>query len=428
MLSASMTLTPTYDNTSISLKPLPPTLKTRPQSALPRLLSDYTSEKPLVRSQPLSIRFADDNRDHDDNDRDRIEEEPINMATSNHLENKINMGYNFSTSYPQQRQNHYLSPQLHASHSPNPRNHPNFKYQQQKPQQQQQQQYNSMEKNQDSHYYIGNGSNNDDTNYNNQLFDEREGDQELDQELRRREAHDRHHQNKSLSRNQSDISYVSTTSSTLRKRGRRRNYNMFIPSIRGEKGREQQKERKDSSKGRRRELDGGRVETLRREMETFKSEAAVTIQRVGRVYIARSLLRAMRRQRDFEFKRIKRRKAAVFIQRVIRGHQSRNNMHSSFMDLNGLDQQRYTYPMSGTPNKPMLASMKENRLATAEKARQYSGANKLSLSLLLRRERDAALKSAFSSSHNLLEEGRVLVAEAQVRVRLRVRCLVNPNP
>jgi len=339
-------------------------LKVRCQSALPRLLSDPAMTKLRTLYPSLSTNFA---RDY--NDRDSVEDCDnvnfsgkedqgnlligTNVQESKHGQMSKDVGKNFGydnkleTWHPHSNQHQFSAPTMSL---PPPSQlyynadlpQPQFQLHQRRKEQQ--------DSSNEVDYHNVNKKYENINNYrspNNEDFDkfvlpDRDHDKPKD---RGKAAIDRNFYRghtspqrlTTLSRNKSDMTYIATACSTNRKMGRRDTYNMFAPSLKIarsamlQQGKEPKQEEKEEIR-RLQEGRKGRKNRLRLELKSLRLEAALLIQRAGRDYVSRIIGRALKKQRDFELRRRLWKKAALVIQRIIRGHQSRERVRTYILN------------------------------------------------------------------------------------------------
>jgi hypothetical protein len=344
-------------------------LKIRPQSALPRLLSDPAIPKLRTLYPSLSTNFARNYNDRD-NEEDcddvnfSVKEDQGNLLMDTNVQEskhgqmsndvRRNFGYDNKRETWHPRSNHHqfnaptISPPSQLYYNADlPQ--PQFQLHQQRKEQ--------RDSNNEVDYHIhhnGNKKYENINNYcslNNEAFDEfvlpdrdykkpRDRDRDrgiaaIDRNFYR--GHTSPQRLTTLSRNKSDISYVATACSTNRKMGRHDTYNMFAPSLISARSAmfQQGKELKQQEKEEIRRLQEGRKgrkNRLRLELKSLRLEAALLIQRAGRDYISRIIGRALKKQRAFELRRRLWKKAALIIQRIIRGHQSRDRVRTYILN------------------------------------------------------------------------------------------------
>lgn len=332
--------------------PLPVTgLKVRPQSALPRLLSDPTIGKLRTLYPSLSINFAGNPNDRDseedyDNANLSAKEDQGNLAMGTNLQesnySRMNRDGNYACHNeregwrPRNSQHQFSEPTMSSPPPPLYYNadlpQPQFQ-----PHQQQRELQDYDDEIDYQVYPNGNFRYQNINNYrsqNNETFDEFKSPDR--NHKKHREILDRSFLRgpvspgrlSTLSRNKSDLMYIATACSINRKRGRHDAYNMFAPSLITSRSAmlQQATEPKQEEHTIRMRQEGrkGRLNRLRSELKNLRLGAALLIQRAGRGYISRIISKALRKQRAFELRRRSCKKAVTVIQRIIRGHQSRS--------------------------------------------------------------------------------------------------------
>lgn len=218
-----------------------------------------------------------------------------------------------------------------------------------------------------------------------------------------------------LSRSQGDMTYIATACSTNRKRGRHGTYNMFAPSpvsrgaIREEKSGKKEEEQEEFGGIIKRKQEGrkGRMNRLRLELKSLRLGAALVIQRAGRGYISRIVGRGMKKQKAFELRRRLCRKAVLVIQRILRGHQSRarGRVRSSLFDLLLCNPQ--IHQLQEQESEPEVSSAtisNGDHFSVVERGQQSAGTNLPSLSGLLQTQHEQALKRVDITSHKVHNE------------------------
>ena len=213
----------------------------------------------------------------------------------------------------------------------------------------------------------------------------------------------------SLSRIHSDLSYIATASSLRWTQDFNKTIDMFVPTppLR-------RKQMKDEKKKAAEAIIRVNADKQRKSKE--RAAAAKKLQRLYRGYIARLLVRAIRRQRLFESNRRNRRAAALIIQRVYRGHYSRICFRRYLYDLKcvHVSPQRQSSQACSTTNSDVFTSLSENcTIRLNEWNEESCGHNILTASKLLVTDREDILRSALDSSNCVLKKGRTLVAEAR---------------
>jgi hypothetical protein len=331
--------------------PLPETgLKVRPQSALPRLLSDPTIGKLRTLYPSLSTNFAGNPNDRDsEEDCDNVnlsaKEDQGNPAIGTNLQesNHSQMNRDGNNAYdneregwrPQNSQHQFSAPTM-SSPPPHLYYNADLPQPQFQPHQQQREQQDS-DNEIDYQVYP-----NDNKRYQN-INSYRSQNKETFDEFKSPDRNHKKHREildrsflrgpisperlSTLSRNKSDLMYIATACSINRKRGRHDAYNMFAPSLITSRSAmlQQAIEPKQEEHTIRRRQEGrkSRINRLRLELKSLRLGAALLIQRAGRGYISRIIGKALKKQRAFELRRRSCKKAVTVIQRIIRGHQSR---------------------------------------------------------------------------------------------------------